>query len=58
MRSEAGSKSISNQSFKQSGAQRLVKHSEFMHMKEYDEKIKGPRNVPIGFNARSTSENF
>ncbi len=29
-----------------------------MHMKEYDERRKGPRNVPIGMNARSTSENF
>jgi hypothetical protein len=48
----------SNQPFKQSGAQRLVKHSEFMHMKEFDEKRKGPRNMPIGVNARSTSETF
>ena len=27
-------------------------------MKEFDEKRKGPRNVPIGVNARSTSETF
>ena len=29
-----------------------------MHMKEFDEKRKGPRNMPIGVNARSTSETF
>ena len=36
----------------------MVKHSEFMHMKEFDEVKKGPRNVPRGMNARSTSETF
>ena len=27
-------------------------------MKEYDEHFAGPKGTPIGFNARSTSENF
>ena len=44
--------------FRQSGAQKLVRHSEFAHMKEYDEHKFGPLNTPHGFNARSTSENF
>jgi hypothetical protein len=41
LRSEAGKKSISNKSFKSSGNGHLTKHSEFVHMKEYDEPIKG-----------------
>jgi hypothetical protein len=44
--------------FRQSGAQKLVKHSEFVHIKEINEHKPGPKNTPIGFNARSTSENF
>lgn len=58
LRSENSSKNTSNKSFRQSGAQRLVRHSEFVHMKEFNERKYGPKNTPIGFNARSTSENF
>lgn len=58
LRSEAGSKSISGKSFIQGSAQKLVKHSEFIHMKEFADRTYGPKNTPINFNARSTSENF
>jgi len=58
LRSEAGTRSISNKSFVQGQSQKLVRHSEFVHMKEYDEHKPGPKNTPVGFNARSTSENF
>lgn len=44
--------------FKPSGGHKLTKHSEFVHQKEYDEHHAGPKNIPINFMARSTSEGF
>lgn len=58
LRTENSAKNTSSNSFRQSGCQKLVRHSEFKHMKEFDEHKPGPKNTPIGFNARSTSENF
>jgi hypothetical protein len=45
-------------SFKPSGGHKLVKNSEFVHLKEYNEHKAGPKNIPINFLARSTTENF
>jgi len=36
----------------------LVRHSEFAHLKEFNEHKPGPSNTPIGFMARSTREGF
>ena len=43
LRTEAGTKTISKSSFKSGGNGKLVRHSEFIHMKEYDNKIPGPK---------------
>ena len=54
-----GAKSIQpSKTFKPSGGPKLTKHSEFEHKKEFDDPNPGPRNVPVNFMARSTSEFF
>ena len=58
LRKDAGKRAVSNQCFKPSGGHKLVAHSEFAHMKEYDEHRPGPRNAPTNFLTRSTYELF
>ena len=58
LRTEAGSKVLSDKTFKPSGGHKLVRNSEFQHMKEFDIPSKGLKNTPINFMARSTSESF
>jgi hypothetical protein len=58
LRTEAGTKSISKASFKSSGNGRLVKHSEYVHMKEYDDRIPGPRQIPINFMTKAANQTF
>jgi len=58
LRSDAGKKPISGATFKPSGGHKLVKNSEFQHMKEFDIHGKGLKNTPINFMARSTSDSF
>ena len=58
LRKEAGKRSISSKCFKPSGGHKLVKHSEFLHMKEYDNHHPGPKNAPVNFMSRSTYEPF
>ena len=59
LRTEAGTRAISQKNFKPcNGGHKLVKHSEFQHMKEYDIPQKGLKNTPINFMARSTSDSF
>jgi len=41
LRSDAGKRSISNKTFKPSGNGHLTKHSEFVHLKEYDCHVAG-----------------
>jgi len=58
LRTEANTKCLSNKTFKPSGGHKLVKNSEYQHMKEFDIPDKGLKNTPINFMARSTSESF
>lgn len=58
LRGEAGTKCLSDKTFKPSGGHKLVKNSEFQHMKEFNIPEKGLKNTPINFMARSTSESF
>jgi hypothetical protein len=43
LRTDAGKKSISKASFKSGGNGKLVRHSEYAHMKEFDDKVYGPK---------------
>lgn len=58
LRSEAGKKSISKSAFRPGGAQVKVKHSEFLHLKEFADHHPGPLHTPVNFMARSTYEAF
>ena len=58
LRSDAGKRSISSKCFKPNGGHKLVKHSEFLHMKEYPDHHPGPKNGPKNFMTRSTYEPF
>lgn len=58
LRTTDGNKSISKQSFKSSGNGKLTKHSEFIHMKEYDNKIPGPKQIPINFITKHANQTF
>ena len=43
LRTGAGSKCISKKSFRSGGNGSLVKHSEYVHMHEYNNKVFGPK---------------
>ena len=58
LRENAGKRSVSSRCFKPNGNHKLTRHSEFVHMKEYDEHQPGPKNQPVNFMARSTYEPF
>ena len=36
----------------------MVRHSEFAHMKEYDHKIFGPKQIPINFMTKAANQTF
>lgn len=58
LRSGAGKKSISKNTFKSAGKGKLTWHSEFSHMKEYDEKIPGQKSVPKNFMTKAANQTF
>lgn len=58
LRSDAGKKSISKNCFKSAGKGKLTWHSEFAHMKEYDERIPGQKKVPKNFMTRAANQTF
>ena len=52
MRKEAGTKKVAPKDFKSPGCQKLVRHSEFGHMKEFDIHNPGPKGVPVSYLCR------
>lgn len=58
LRQDAGKRSISSKCFKPNGGHKLIKTSEFLHMKEFPDRNPGPKNTPKGFMTRSTYEPF
>ena len=58
LRSGAGKKAVSKNSFKSGGNGKLTKHSEFVHMTEYDQPIKGPKKVPTNFMTKAANQTF
>lgn len=58
LRTDAGKRSISTKTFKPNGGHKLVRHSEFLHMKEFADRKAGPKNSPKNFMTRSTYEPF
>lgn len=58
LRQDAGKRSISSKCFKPNGGHKLVRHSEFLHMKEFNEHKPGAKDTPKNFMTRSTYEPF
>ena len=58
LRSDAGKKKITQKSFKSSGNGRLTKHSEFVHMQEYDIHQPGAKKVAVNFMTKAEHQTF